>query len=213
MKPTVGRIVLYTLTEQDAIEINQRRRDANAFRRSLTFPIESGEPGRSGHIEHVGNAASPGDIYPRSSSATGMRLRARSTCRFTSTATTPTGPPRGSSLTTTRASRVAGTGHLASSTSPATVPQPTSHHRGAVLTRQPVIVAGHVDYDTWCPACQTSTRIRITLHLRDLGRPPVADLAICAACGQAHMPTRPALPGSVTPTAGAPGCRSTTART
>lgn len=58
-------------------------------------------------------------------------------------------------------------------------------------TRQPVIVAGDIYYDTWCPSCQTAARIRIMLHIRDLGHPPVADLAICTACGEGYMPTRP----------------------
>jgi hypothetical protein len=64
MKPTIGRIVHFTLAEQDAVAINQRREDANAFRRGLGYPNESGERGRSGHVEHVGNHTAAGEVYP-----------------------------------------------------------------------------------------------------------------------------------------------------
>jgi hypothetical protein len=59
MKPTIGRIVHYTLTESDAKDINGRRRDAGAFITSLggDGPINPGERGRSGHIVHIGNSA------------------------------------------------------------------------------------------------------------------------------------------------------------
>lgn len=65
MQPTVGRIVHYKLSEGDAEQINRRRLDAGAFRRSLAgHAIEAGEHGRTGHVEHVGNSASEGDVYP-----------------------------------------------------------------------------------------------------------------------------------------------------
>jgi hypothetical protein len=64
MKPSVGRIVHYTLTQIDADEINRRREDASNFRRQLAGPVESGQHGRTGHVEHFGNWASEGDIYP-----------------------------------------------------------------------------------------------------------------------------------------------------
>jgi hypothetical protein len=66
VKPTIGRIVWYTLTSQDAEEINRRRRDAEGFRRSAMNgpPSEAGGPGRSGHVEHHGNDAGAGDEYP-----------------------------------------------------------------------------------------------------------------------------------------------------
>lgn len=64
MKPSIGPIVHYELSTSDAIEINQRRFDAGAFRRGLSYPIESGEPGRTGHIEHTGNGATAGDVFP-----------------------------------------------------------------------------------------------------------------------------------------------------
>lgn len=64
MKPTIGRIVHYTLGTTDADDINRRRHDAGAFRRSLTGPIEAGERGRTGHVEHYGNPVTAGDVYP-----------------------------------------------------------------------------------------------------------------------------------------------------
>jgi hypothetical protein len=51
--PTPGRIVLYTLTSQDAFQINKRREDA---RREGA--------GETGKIVHVGNTAAPGELYP-----------------------------------------------------------------------------------------------------------------------------------------------------
>lgn len=64
MKPTIGRIVLYKIGSHDAAAINGRRNDAHAFRRTLTGPIESGDRGRSGHVEHTGNSVTEGDEYP-----------------------------------------------------------------------------------------------------------------------------------------------------
>lgn len=65
-KPSVGRIVHYQISQYDAAEINSRRSDAQAFRRSLDHanPIQAGERGRTGHVEHTGNQVSEGDIYP-----------------------------------------------------------------------------------------------------------------------------------------------------
>ncbi|MBP8234474.1 MAG: hypothetical protein KAY22_19450 [Rhizorhabdus sp.] len=57
MKPTIGRIVLYRVSGQDAIAINQRRKDAQeklAWHHAL----------RSGAQVHVGNAVKEGDVYP-----------------------------------------------------------------------------------------------------------------------------------------------------
>ena len=66
MLPAIGRIVLYTLTDYDAAAINGRRDDAAAFRRSVTVtgPLKAGEIGRTGHVEHAGNAVSEGDVLP-----------------------------------------------------------------------------------------------------------------------------------------------------
>lgn len=64
MTPTIGRIVLYKLTEQDAASINIRRSDFKAFEAGHKHPHEPGQPAASGHIAHVGNSASAGDVYP-----------------------------------------------------------------------------------------------------------------------------------------------------
>ena len=64
-KPSVGRIVHYKLAEYDAEAINSRRSDAGAFRRARSGgPIEPGEPGRTGHVEHTGNSVAAGEVYP-----------------------------------------------------------------------------------------------------------------------------------------------------
>ena len=64
MQPTIGRIVHYALTEQDAAEINRRRVDFDAYRRDHNTPTDPGQPGRTGHIAHVGNRAEEGQVYP-----------------------------------------------------------------------------------------------------------------------------------------------------
>jgi hypothetical protein len=65
MTPTIGRVVVYKISEYDAAEINQRRDDAEAFRRSLPdHPVPAGERGRTGHVEHVGNKVYEGDEFP-----------------------------------------------------------------------------------------------------------------------------------------------------
>lgn len=51
-KPTIGRIVHYTLTEADAEAINRRRPDGSR-----------GTDGQ-GAVVHVGNHASAGQVYP-----------------------------------------------------------------------------------------------------------------------------------------------------
>ncbi|MGW1059367.1 hypothetical protein [Micromonospora rubida] len=53
MQPTIGRIVHYTLTEQDAEAINRRRAD---FADSL--------PANTGFQAHVGNHAEAGQTFP-----------------------------------------------------------------------------------------------------------------------------------------------------
>lgn len=62
--PTVGRVVLYTLTEAEAEAINKRREDFKAFSRSHVQPIQPGDSGASGHQAHFGNSASAGQQYP-----------------------------------------------------------------------------------------------------------------------------------------------------
>jgi hypothetical protein len=59
MTPTLGRVVHYKLTEQDAVMINRRRDDFDAFR------LGDGRGKRgTGHVAHVGNTARGGDVYP-----------------------------------------------------------------------------------------------------------------------------------------------------
>lgn len=55
MKPSIGRIVHYTLTETDAEQINRRRSDANKPGDKFVLP---------GAVIHSGNQASAGDVYP-----------------------------------------------------------------------------------------------------------------------------------------------------
>lgn len=55
-KPSIGRIVHYTLSTEDAAAINARRTHAQAKAR---------DEGHS-HPTHVGNSVSAGDVYPMS---------------------------------------------------------------------------------------------------------------------------------------------------
>jgi hypothetical protein len=64
MNPTIGRIVHYQLSDHDAADINRRRADAEAYRLANPRPDQSGDPGASGHVAHVGNRAAAGDCYP-----------------------------------------------------------------------------------------------------------------------------------------------------
>ncbi len=57
MVPTPGRIVLYTLGENDADVINKSRKDFNAHRRGEDYRD-------TGYVAHVGNDAHAGDICP-----------------------------------------------------------------------------------------------------------------------------------------------------
>ena len=57
MIPTIGRIVLYTLTEYDAIAINRRRADAHAHQTEH-------QQNATGAVVHTGNVVSTGDVYP-----------------------------------------------------------------------------------------------------------------------------------------------------
>lgn len=64
MKPSVGRIVHYTLSQHDADQINKRRADFQAFRSNFSGPSDPGQAGADGHIAHIGNHAREGDICP-----------------------------------------------------------------------------------------------------------------------------------------------------
>lgn len=57
MKPSIGRIVHYRLSEQNANEINRRREDASG---NMMAHKQNG----NGVIIHAGNPVSAGDIYP-----------------------------------------------------------------------------------------------------------------------------------------------------
>jgi len=55
MKPSIGRIVHYTITATDANQINRRRTDA---RESQAASLASGA------VIHSGNEAEAGEVYP-----------------------------------------------------------------------------------------------------------------------------------------------------
>jgi hypothetical protein len=57
--PTVGRIVLYSLSEDDAQRINKRRNDAVASAHEHKL-----NPEATGKQVHIGNIATAGDVYP-----------------------------------------------------------------------------------------------------------------------------------------------------
>ncbi|MFF7452089.1 MULTISPECIES: hypothetical protein [unclassified Streptomyces] len=59
MKPSIGRIVHYTLNQQDADEINRRRADFAAHVKSGALRDDG-----TGYVAHVGNQAREGDVYP-----------------------------------------------------------------------------------------------------------------------------------------------------
>lgn len=55
--PTIGRIVLYTLTQDDADRINKRRADSQDW---MAFHRKNS----NGTMVHVGNYVTPGQQYP-----------------------------------------------------------------------------------------------------------------------------------------------------
>lgn len=55
--PTIGRIVHYRLSEQDAEAINRRRADAARNRQGIADAA-------AGYVAHSGNVAAEGDVYP-----------------------------------------------------------------------------------------------------------------------------------------------------
>jgi hypothetical protein len=59
MKPSIGRIVHYQLTEQDAAEITRRRTDGP----SIAARIAEGK-WPTGAQAHVGNPVKAGDVFP-----------------------------------------------------------------------------------------------------------------------------------------------------
>jgi hypothetical protein len=59
MIPSIGRIVHYRLTDQDAVEINRRRTSGSA----ITEQLKSGAWPR-GAQAHIGNQVAAGDTFP-----------------------------------------------------------------------------------------------------------------------------------------------------
>ncbi|WP_405956124.1 hypothetical protein [Streptomyces phaeochromogenes] len=55
MKPSIGRIVHYALTDHEAEAVNRRRKD---------FHESRGAAERTGFVGHVGNWAKGGDVFP-----------------------------------------------------------------------------------------------------------------------------------------------------
>lgn len=61
MAPTTGRIVLYTLSEDNATAINRRRTDS----RSIRDRMDAAPPQwPAGAQAHIGNSAHEGDVVP-----------------------------------------------------------------------------------------------------------------------------------------------------
>lgn len=54
-KPSIGRVVHYTLSKHDATLINKRRQDAYDSKIAAQ---------NSGAVVHVGNSVAEGDVYP-----------------------------------------------------------------------------------------------------------------------------------------------------
>ena len=53
----LGHMLTYTLTAQDAEQVNRRRNDARAH-------IVAGTVGNTGFVLHIGNSVDAGDEYP-----------------------------------------------------------------------------------------------------------------------------------------------------
>jgi hypothetical protein len=70
MDITVGRTVLYTLSEQDATEINRRRTTAHSIAERMKIQISDKEcitpllAWPTGAQAHIGNEAAEGKVYP-----------------------------------------------------------------------------------------------------------------------------------------------------
>jgi hypothetical protein len=65
MKITQGRIVLYTLTELDATEINRRRTSSVSIRERIQKNIPNiNTEWPLGAQAHIGNAVGPGQTFP-----------------------------------------------------------------------------------------------------------------------------------------------------
>lgn len=69
--PTLGRIVHYKLTAEDATQINQRRTTGGAIasRMKSSSPADEGDDARiygwpAGAQAHIGNEVKEGDVFP-----------------------------------------------------------------------------------------------------------------------------------------------------
>lgn len=58
MKPTIGRIVHFTVTEAQADAINKRRRD---FHKHRALDAQYAD---TGYVAHFGNEVRAGDVFP-----------------------------------------------------------------------------------------------------------------------------------------------------
>lgn len=57
--PTLGSIVLYTMTEQDAQRVNTKRDAAAAYIKAFHE-----NPTKHGEMQHTGNSVRAGDVFP-----------------------------------------------------------------------------------------------------------------------------------------------------
>lgn len=64
MKPTIGRIVNYILSDQDSVEINRRRTTVTKIAERIKKNTEETSAWPLGAQAHIGNEAHAGDIYP-----------------------------------------------------------------------------------------------------------------------------------------------------
>jgi hypothetical protein len=64
MDITIGRVVTYTLTEQDALEINRRRTDGKAIAERIKKNTEDTSAWPIGAQAHIGNSVEPGQQFP-----------------------------------------------------------------------------------------------------------------------------------------------------
>jgi hypothetical protein len=64
MDVTIGRIVLYILTEQDAAEINRRRTTGCKIAERIAKNTEQSSAWPLGAQAHIGNSVEAGQVYP-----------------------------------------------------------------------------------------------------------------------------------------------------
>jgi hypothetical protein len=64
MDITIGRIVLYELTEQDAAQINRRRTNAGQIAARIKRNSEESTHWPIGAQAHIGNEAAGGQLFP-----------------------------------------------------------------------------------------------------------------------------------------------------